>query len=249
MDHWVLKQLRAQVLGDLRDCIEAGYFEENIERFKLSNNIKSHKYLSSELHWGYQAGKLGKELNFESCSGLSPRQIAASEVLINMGILASVYAWQAVCEFISDKADELNVDDGNSGVVAKQLKNEQIPVLEKNVVGALGQYLKYLKRDEAAPFLVLVQDADDMEKNNSQKNVLNPSDLESTVQNIMIFNAPILGDIQQGKVNSKHSQLLANEKDDRKVLNFLFRHLGIIITTVIAGVILTYILIWLKIKP
>ena len=249
MDRWILKQLRAQVLGDLRDYIRAGYFKENIERFKLSDTIKSHNSLSSELHWGYQAAKLGKELYFGNYRGLSPRQIAASEVLMNMGMLASAAVGQAVCEFISDKADELNVDDGNSGVVAKQLKNEQIPVLERNIVGALGQYLKYLKRDEAAPFLVLVQDADDMEKNNSQKTELNPSDLENTVQNIMNFNAPILGDIQQGKVNTKHSQLLANEKEDRKVLNFLSTHLDKIIITVIAGVILTYILKWLGVKP
>lgn len=249
MDRWILKQLRAQVLSDLQDYIEGGYFEENIEQFKLSDTINSHKYLSSELHWGHQAAKLGKILNFEKYRGLSPRQIAASEVLMNIGMLAAADAVLAVCEYLSMRADALKVDDGNSRFVARQLKNEQIPVLEENVVGALGQYLKYLKAEDAAPFWDLTKHGDDMKNSDSQNSNLNTPDIESKVQYIMNVNGTIHGDIQQGQDNSKSYQLLDNVKEGGKVMNFLSKHVGKIITTVIAGVILAFILVALGIKP
>jgi hypothetical protein len=119
MDRWIFKQLRAQVLGDLQGYIEVGYFDENLEQFKLLDTIKSHKYLSSELHWGYQAGKLVNKLHFWSNKELSPRQISASEVLMNLGMLASAEAAYAACEYLSNKANELKVYDGNAGFVAR----------------------------------------------------------------------------------------------------------------------------------
>jgi hypothetical protein len=122
-------------------------------------------------------------------------------------------------------------------------------VLEGNIVGALGQYLKYLPPEVAAPFLALVQYGDDMKNNNSQNTKLNPSDIESTVQYIVNVNAPIQGDIQQGKGNINHNQLSASEQEGRTVLHFLSKNLVKIITTLIAGVILALILTALGIKP
>ena len=156
MDWWIVKQLRAMVLEDLRDFVPQGYFESEAERFKFYDGIKISAHFSSELRWGYLAGKLGKRLIFESTAIMSARQVSASEVLMNLGVLAAAEAAQGVTTQLSKDAKEAAVSDGNAGAVAEQLGHQQIPTLSNNVIGALEQYLRYLTPLEAAPFSPLL---------------------------------------------------------------------------------------------
>ncbi|MGZ5018535.1 MAG: hypothetical protein ACXV8U_22440 [Methylobacter sp.] len=155
MDWWIMKQLRAMVLTDLRDFVPQGYFESEVEKFKFDNRIKNSDHFSRELRWGYLAGKLGKMLFFES-SVMSARQVSASEVLMNLGMLAGAEAAQGAAKQLSKDAKIMGVSDGNAGAVAEQLGRQHIPTLSNNIVEALEQYLHYLKPLEAKPFLTLV---------------------------------------------------------------------------------------------
>ena len=40
MDWWIVKQLRAQILEDLREFVPQGYFESEVEKFYLNDGIK-----------------------------------------------------------------------------------------------------------------------------------------------------------------------------------------------------------------
>lgn len=156
MDWWIVKQLRAMILTDLRDFVPPGYFESEAENFKLDSGITGSDYFSHELKWGYLAGDLGRRLFFESTAIMSARQVSASEVLMNLGMLAGAEAAQGVTTRLLEMAEVKGVSDGNSGAVAKQLEDQQIPTLSNNVSGALKQYLRYLTPLEAAPFLPLL---------------------------------------------------------------------------------------------
>lgn len=156
MDWCILNQLRAMTLTDLRDFVPHGYFESEVEKFKLHNGIKNATHFSRELRWGYLAATLGKRLFLESTSNMSARQVSASEVLMHLGMLASHEAAQGATTQLSKDAEAKGVSDGNAGVVAAQLRDEHIPTLSNNIRGALKQYLRYLTPLEAAPFLPLL---------------------------------------------------------------------------------------------
>ncbi|MDP1594366.1 MAG: hypothetical protein Q8L80_09030 [Gallionella sp.] len=94
MDWWILKQLRAMILTDLRDFVPHGYFESEVEKFKLDDRITGADHFSHELRWGYLAGDLGRRLFFKSTAIMSARQVSASEVLMNLGMLAGAEAAQ-----------------------------------------------------------------------------------------------------------------------------------------------------------
>lgn len=155
MDWWIVKQLRAMILTDLRDFVPHGYFESEAEKFKLHHGIKNSDHFSRELRWGYLAGRLGKRLFFESTAIMSARQVSACEVLMNLGMLAGAEAAQGVATQLSKDVEDKGVSDGNAGAVAKQLGNQHIPTLSNNVRGALEQYLRYLTPREAEPFFPL----------------------------------------------------------------------------------------------
>ena len=156
MDWWIVKQLRAMLLEELRDFVPDGYFEGDVEKFKLNDGIGNFKHFSSELTWGYLAGTLGQKLFFDTTTFMSARQISACEVLMNLGILAGAEAAHGATEQLSKRAKNIGISDHNAGNVAEQLQNEVIPTLSNNVIGALEQYVKYLKPDEAKPFLSLL---------------------------------------------------------------------------------------------
>jgi len=144
------------LLEDLRDFIPDRYFDGEVDQFKLNDGIENSKYFSRELSWGYLAGTLGQRLFFDSTTVMSARQVSACEVLMNLGMLASAEASHGISAQLSKKAKNVGISDGNAGLVAEQLQNEGIPTLSKNVVGALEQYVKYLKPHEAKPFLSLL---------------------------------------------------------------------------------------------
>lgn len=156
MDWWILKQLRAMVLTDLQNFIPEGHFESEPDKFKFSETTEGAKQFSSELRWGYLAGTLGKQLFFDGPSNLSPRQVSASDVLMNLGILAAAEAMHGLTKQLAIKAKNVNISDGNANNVANQLENEQIPTLLENIKGALKQYLLYLNPSEQTPFIHLL---------------------------------------------------------------------------------------------
>lgn len=156
MDWWIVKQLRAMILTDLRDFVPQGYFESEVEKLKLHDGIKNSDHFNRELKWGYLACKLGKRLFFETPAIMSARQVSASEVLMNLGMLAGAEAVQDVTTQLSKDAEVKGVSDSNAGAVAKQLGDQHIPTLSNNVRDALKQYLRYLTPLEAEPFLPLL---------------------------------------------------------------------------------------------
>ncbi|OQW38988.1 MAG: hypothetical protein A4S08_08600 [Proteobacteria bacterium SG_bin4] len=164
MDWWIVNQLRASTLMDLREFIPENYFMSEVTAFKLNNHIENSEYYSSEFKWEYLATKLGKKLLFESTVIMSPRQVSASELLMFLGLLAGIEAMLGVTKQISNKAQLLNVSDSNAGEVAKQLSIKQLPTALKNVREALEQYLRYFEPSEAQPFLPLINSSKYQEK-------------------------------------------------------------------------------------
>jgi len=148
------------VLTDLKEVIPEGYFGGMTEKFRIDDSIKGAKHFSYELRWGYLAGVIGKKFFFESETIMSPRQVAACDVLMNLGMLVAAEAAQGSTEALAEYAKVKGVTGGNAQEIATQLSEEQIPVLTQNVVGALEQYLSYLDPSEAKPFLPLLNESE-----------------------------------------------------------------------------------------
>lgn len=159
MRWWVEEQLKAALLTDLKDLIPADYFQRAENQLSIDSTLDRSGHLSSELSWGHAAGKLGHTLYFKNKVIISPRQVAAAEVLMHLGMLVSAKASQEACSNLKQHADAMNVQDGNSGVVSLQLKEEHIPQFENNLNGGLVQYLKHLSKEEALPYISLLNDA------------------------------------------------------------------------------------------
>lgn len=86
MDFWMLKELNAQVLFDLREFVPKAHFVR--ENPLIINGVDT----SHDEKWGYLAWALGERLLYESQAHLltgSARQIAAIELLISLGKLTS----------------------------------------------------------------------------------------------------------------------------------------------------------------
>jgi hypothetical protein len=160
MSWWVEDQLRAALLTDLKPIIPEDYFELESNKLRLDVSLDKSGHLSKELSWGAAAGRLGHSIYFKNTTIITPRQLSAAEVLMNLGILVGARASHEACSNVKTRADTLKVFDGNSGKVALQLKQEHIPQLELNVRGALTQYLRHLSKDEAAPYLSLLKAED-----------------------------------------------------------------------------------------
>ena len=123
----------------------------------MSHEIPNSKHYNSELKWGSLAGKLGRDLVFDQPYGLTARQVSASDLLMNLGLQACAETAQKVTEYLSKQAQEKNTPDGNAGIIAKQLENEQLPVFFDNTIESLKQYLLYLNSEEKTPFLSLLK--------------------------------------------------------------------------------------------
>jgi hypothetical protein len=232
MDSWILKQLRATVQSDLRAFIPQGYFESEVDRFQLHDNFEAKKYLSFEMRWGYLAAKLGNDLYFQPPSILTARQVSASELLMNLGMLASSDAALNTTEQLSNQAMANGVPDGNSGNVAAQLKGEQIPILRDNVVGALDQYLQHLTYEEAKPYISLLPE--------SKQKAINhmPQEPSKVINNTISVAGSVSGVIQAGEEN-QNTKIENNSNSPTKVSIFkwLVNNIATLIIAVVAGVI------------
>lgn len=156
MDYWITKQLRAAVLADLAEFIPEGYWNREVEKFALNESIRGAAHLSFEIRWGFLAGSLGRQLYFESSVSMTPRQVAASEMLMHLGMLAGAVGARDTCSSISRLAEQKRTSDGNASQVGSQLTRSQIPQLESNVRQGLKQYLLHLDAADAAPFQSLL---------------------------------------------------------------------------------------------
>ncbi len=157
---WIEDQLRAALLTDLKAIIPEGHFDQEANKLRLDGSLDKSGHLSKQLSWGHAAGLLGHSIYFKNQSIITPRQLAAAYVLMNLGMLVGARASHEACKNAITRADELKMFDGNAGAVARKLMEEQIPQLELNVRGALTQYLRHLSKDEAAPYLSLLKEKD-----------------------------------------------------------------------------------------
>jgi hypothetical protein len=158
MDWWALKQLRAHLLSDLAGYIPAEYFSAECKIAQLNANIDKTGNISSELKWGCLATTIGKRIFYEPPANISARQIAASEVLMHVGMLVSAEAAHQACIRLRELSGGKEVDHHGSGLVEAQLQFEHIPVFCENIKKALCQYLKHLSRTEVLPYIHLIGD-------------------------------------------------------------------------------------------
>lgn len=96
MDWWIVRQLRAMILTDLRDFVPQDYFEGEVDKLKFDSRITGADHFSHEIKWGYLAGNLGRKLFFKSTANMSARQVSESEVQMNLGLLVSAEAARGV---------------------------------------------------------------------------------------------------------------------------------------------------------
>lgn len=155
-DWWVVKQLRAMVLTDLRELIPKDYLEGDVEKFRLQFEFENSAHYSRELRWGYWAADLGRKLFFESNSMMTPRQMSASEMLMHLGMLAGAEAAQGATAQLSKTAAAKGFPDSGAERVAEKLRLEHVPTLRNNVTEGLKQYFLHLTPFEAKPFLSLL---------------------------------------------------------------------------------------------
>lgn len=158
MNWWVENQLRAALLTDLKSLIPEDYFELESNQLIIDKGLDKSGHLSKELSWGHAAGKLGHGIYFKNKAIITPKQLSAAEVLMNLGMLVAAKASQEACSNLKDYADAIEVFDGNSGKVSLQLKEEHIPQFESNLRESLIQYVRHLSKEEAAPFLSLLNE-------------------------------------------------------------------------------------------
>lgn len=187
LDHWIVGQLRAQVLQDIKEFVPAECFEQaDISPFV--DAIPNSKHLSYEMRWGRNAGMLGRRLTFETPKGLTARQVSASEILMHLGLLASTQAAFDASKGLDRLAKE-------KGITIQNPNLEQLPhslvQLEKNLTDALAQYLRFLPEGEREPFQRLLS---------PQENVTlpSPSDYLTQFPAMQINNYGTIGAFQTG---------------------------------------------------
>ncbi|WP_269532007.1 hypothetical protein [Chitinimonas sp. BJYL2] len=240
LDWWVLKQLKAQVEHDLVRLIPDGYFEQSVKELEFNESIGNSEHFSREMKWGYLAGVLGKKLFFESSRGLSPRELSASEMLMHLGMYTSAECMEAISRQIAEKAQSLGVPDGNSSVVADQLKANHLVVLRDNITGALTQYLKHLSDTERNPYMSLLGAEDENERNSQGDGA------GSVVNNFQVsVTGSVNGSVQVGEGNVIEQ---AEVKRDSP-FKWLSGGLAKIISGVLIAVIGAYVLKSLGMAP
>ncbi|MEH6460851.1 hypothetical protein [Chitinimonas sp. JJ19] len=128
MDSWILLQVRALTLCDLKDLIPEGYYAN------AGNEIDS----------GRADYTIGMTLyKGESTSpGLSPRQVSAADVLLNIGLYRFTNA--AVADHVRVPIDLRNYYESS------------LPQLKTNLLGALNAYVMYLTEMEEKPVYAIL---------------------------------------------------------------------------------------------
>ncbi len=153
LDQWIVFQLRHQVLKDLEGVVPEGYFgQKTISDYAAQGPEAQH--LNYEMQWGHNAGSLGRTLTFYTPIGLSARQASASELLMNLGLLAATQAALGISQHLDQLSKQRGTSIENPNLA---LLPGHISVLESNLTQTLRQYLNYLPPNEQLPFRSLLQ--------------------------------------------------------------------------------------------
>jgi hypothetical protein len=97
MRWWIEEQLKSALLTDLKDLIPKQYFMKEENQLSLDSKLDCSVHLSKQLSWGHAVGKLGHHLYFKNQEIITPRQLAAAEVLMHLGMLLAARASQEAC--------------------------------------------------------------------------------------------------------------------------------------------------------
>jgi hypothetical protein len=177
MDWWTIKQLRAFVISDISEFINPIEFEKIPDEHKIRSNVPNYQHFTQELHWAKFAATTGKHLFFSPTLGMSARQISASDVLMNMGLLTSAETMYKMLTQLCNDAAKARRSAGNSRDIRDQLKREHIPVFQENMRGALSQYFLYLTDVEKAPFVQLLKQKDSIRSVAPEDRAVPPVDI------------------------------------------------------------------------
>lgn len=153
-----LAKLRAQALGDIKKFIPEGYFTKKTPKISLNDfarfsgitaKEKAHTVnneTNDSTTWGKKAAEIGKELlcNYQT-DILTPRQLAASELLMYLGYHA------------------MAISSGSRSLVH---------FMSKNLRRAIKDYLDHLEEQEKIPFLYLL---DEEQKQSNPHTKLKPT--------------------------------------------------------------------------
>lgn len=234
MNWWILKELRAIVLTDLKMYVPEAYFEGNVSSLKLHDAIQNHEHLSSELTWGSLAGQLGLSLYFKKSSGLSARETAASFLLLNLGSYTCAIASQSAVKDLLSKG----IHDDSLFAVNSQFKNEIIPQFEKNLSVSLIQYLKYLDSNEAKPFLQLVEDITDDKSAINKQNKTSHDVVSEGLTNNVYINGDLIGSLE---LINKLISTSYEDKPRNKFLQYLIKRMIEIIVGVVVALVVAFL--------
>lgn len=135
MDHWDFKIIRAAVLHDIREFIPAHHYQNT----------------ATDVQQGVTDGMLGKELFFATNPEMSPRQYAASELLMWIGMRGANNATLSV--LIDSKLQE---NSEFKAAYSQLVENEK--QLMKDMLVSLRRYILHLSYNEACPLLSFIQD-------------------------------------------------------------------------------------------
>lgn len=182
------------------------------------------------------AVELGKKLYFQPPAGLTARQISASELLMNLGLLAAAESMLSASEQLSNRAAALDISDGNSSNVASQLKNSHVPTFKNNISGAFEQYIHHLTYEEAKPYMSLLDDS----KLNEFKSMSNND--SKTINNNITVSGPVSGPIQiqagESITHTQNENVITPLKP--KVLSWLISNIGKVLFSLISAALIAW---------
>lgn len=168
MDYWVLRPLKGRLSSDLIE-----YLPE--EGFTQSTNIskdKSAPEYELQLNWGTWAWGSGKNIFYDYCLPITPRQACAADVLMKLGLLEATRGKLLEIDFILNGTDTSNEEMREKARRHKPQLLAAIPQLEENVFCALPNYLLFLEANESELFkqlLVVTSCLEDANNKNSIK--------------------------------------------------------------------------------
>ena len=157
LDFWIVKQLRAAILSDLRDFIPVEYFE-TLAITPFDTTISNHAHRTFEMNWGNLAATKARTMFFCSNLAMSPRQVAATEMLLHLGLLTSTSVIRSAHTALKEQARKTSFDDSEK-IVGSPVSHEGISQLIANVTNGLRQYLLHLSVEDALPFRSLLDDS------------------------------------------------------------------------------------------
>lgn len=155
MEYELLQQLKARVLTDLKNCFNEYWFEWNdnardYEGIDLTPDVLIQ--LCKKNHWGRQAMELSAQLADKADQGkLTPRQVAASNVLYELGRQTYFEAELIAITCKYDSPEQLNEQANDLNQITWSLK-----YTESRLKHLATLYVPYLEEQDQAIFRPLL---------------------------------------------------------------------------------------------